>query len=86
MSEIASQVRAAWETTLGHRDFGDDDDFFAVGGHSLLVARIMATLGRHVGRRLSLRMFFDHPTVNLLAEAVSATARPDQAAGQVNAR
>lgn len=71
MSDIADQVRAAWAAALGHHDFGNDDDFFAVGGHSLLVARIMARLGRHVGRRLSLRTFFDNPTVNTLVVAVS---------------
>jgi hypothetical protein len=64
-------VAEAWATALAHRDFGRDDDFFdVVGGHSLLVAGIMAQLSREVGQRLSLRMFFDHPSVNQLAAAL----------------
>ncbi|MEE1784459.1 acyl carrier protein [Streptomyces sp. SP17BM10] len=65
-------VRAGWAAALGRDDFGDEDDFFAVGGHSLLVARIMAGIGRQVGTRLPLRMFFDHPTVADLARALTA--------------
>lgn len=80
-------VRAGWAAALGRDDFGDEDDFFAVGGHSLLVARIMAGLGRQVGTRLPLRMFFDHPTVADLAGALTARglvpgeAREEKGAG-----
>ncbi|MFI9388800.1 condensation domain-containing protein [Kutzneria sp. NPDC052558] len=70
-ADVATLVRTAWSGALRHRSFGDDDDFFAIGGHSLMVARIMAELGRAVGRRLPLRMFFDHPTVSRLSDAIA---------------
>jgi hypothetical protein len=70
-----AEVGAAWAAALKHDKFGPDDDFFdVVGGHSLLVAGIMAQLSRQCGRRLSLRMFFDNPSVNQLAAALDATA------------
>jgi FkbH-like protein len=51
---------------------GIHDDFFALGGHSLLVmqllARIYATLGAHV----AVREFFGAPTVSGLAERIRA--------------
>jgi hypothetical protein len=72
---LHAQVRARWSDALGHDSFADDDDFFEVGGHSLLIAEIMASLGGLVGMRLSLRLFFANPTVNELTDAlVSAGA------------
>ncbi|WP_055631802.1 phosphopantetheine-binding protein [Streptomyces griseoruber] len=86
-TEVAHQVRAAWAAALEHDDFGNEDDFFDVGGHSLLVARIMAQLGTAVGRRLPLRLFFDHPTVDGLARAIGAPgATADAPQTRENAR
>lgn len=68
---LRAQVRARWADVLDHDRFTDDDDFFEVGGHSLLIADIMAQLGAQTGRRLSLRLFFDHPTVNELTDALA---------------
>ena len=70
-ADVLPQVRAAWAGALGHDKFGDNEDFFAVGGHSLMVPRIMAKLGVLVGRRLTLRLFFDHPTVDELGSAIA---------------
>lgn len=67
----APVVRKSWSSAIGHDKFSDDDDFFAIGGHSLLVARIMSGLGGQAGIRLPLRLFFDHPTVNSLAAAIA---------------
>jgi hypothetical protein len=70
--DIVSCVREVWAAALGHTDFADDDDFFTVGGHSLLAARVVAGLGKRIGQRLRMRMFFDNPTVGEFAAAVSA--------------
>ncbi|MGW4905292.1 acyl carrier protein [Streptomyces sp. NPDC004270] len=83
-AEAIREVRAAWTAALGHDAFDDQDDFFDVGGHSLLVARIMARLGEATGGRLPLRLFFDNPTVRGLARAICA--RTDGTDEGVNAR
>lgn len=70
--QLRAQVRAVWADALQHDRFDDDADFFEVGGHSLLIAEIMARLGTLAGTRLSLRLFFDHPTVNELTDALAA--------------
>lgn len=68
---IPGRVREAWSAHLRHHDFGADDDFFDVGGHSVLVAHVMATLTRDLGARLPLRLFFDNPTVAGLSAAIA---------------
>ncbi len=69
---LRAQVRLQWTDALEHDDFGDDEDFFEAGGNSLLVAEIMAALGAQLGVRLALRLFFAHPTVNELSDALAA--------------
>ena len=46
---------------------GDDDDFFELGGDSLLVIKLVARIRRTLGRELSPGDVFDHPTVASLA-------------------
>jgi len=68
-------VRQVWAQVLGATPASAGDDFFAAGGTSLLAVRLTALLRDRLGRELTLRDVFDHPTPGALAEAV-ATASP----------
>jgi aryl carrier-like protein len=72
---LPAAVRAAWAAVLGHQDFGDRDNFFHVGGHSLRAIQLMKGLSRDLGIRLPVRLLFDHPTVHELTEAVHARSQ-----------
>jgi len=48
-----------------------EDDFFAMGGHSLLAARLIAQLNRELEVQLQLRALFESPTVEKLADAIA---------------
>lgn len=69
---LRTHIRAAWVEAFEHDRFDDDDDFFDIGGHSLQAAGIMATLSALAGTRLSLRLFFDHPTVTELTDTLAS--------------
>ena len=49
------------------------DDFFALGGHSLLVAQMTTKLARTLGRAVPMRAGFEHPTVAKLASWVDSS-------------
>ncbi len=51
-----------------------DDNFFEIGGHSLLVARLAERLGEELGRVVSLVDVFQFPTVGALAAHLGAGA------------
>ncbi|MET7370759.1 amino acid adenylation domain-containing protein [Streptomyces sp. NPDC005566] len=53
--------------TLNAERVGRDDDFFALGGHSLLVTRLLARIRSVLGADLRIRDVFDHPTPAALA-------------------
>ena len=58
-------------TTLLHLDsVGIDDNFFMLGGHSLLGTQIIAQISETFGVNLPLRSLFESPTIRLLAEEI----------------
>jgi amino acid adenylation domain-containing protein len=59
---------------LGHEEIGLNDDFFLLGGHSLLGAQLIAKLREMFGVELALRTVFDAPTVVALAEEIERLA------------
>jgi hypothetical protein len=60
-------VAAVWRELLQLDEVGVDDDFFAVGGHSLLAVTLVSRLGAVVDREISLGEFLAAPTIGALA-------------------
>jgi amino acid adenylation domain-containing protein len=56
-----------WQEVLGVRWVGVDENFFALGGHSMLAVRLMAGIERELGRRLPITTLFQASTVESLA-------------------
>ncbi|WP_410874023.1 amino acid adenylation domain-containing protein [Nocardia sp. A7] len=83
--ETADEIAVATVFTevLGARTPGLDDDFFALGGNSLLATRVVHHLREHTGVELTVAAFFADPTVAGLATRISegpATAADMEAA------
>lgn len=56
-------VAEVWQEILGVDRVGADDDFFALGGHSLAAVQIGTRVKSRLGVELDLRAFFENPTV-----------------------
>jgi amino acid adenylation domain-containing protein len=59
-----------WSQVLGVDRVGVYDSFFELGGHSMLAIRLMARIQDAFQVELSLRLFFERPTIAELAVAI----------------
>ncbi|MFI7388118.1 amino acid adenylation domain-containing protein [Streptomyces sp. NPDC049813] len=58
---------ALFDELLGTRGAGVDESFFALGGHSLLVGRLISRVRSVLGAELTIKTVFENPTVAALA-------------------
>nr|WP_245553364.1 non-ribosomal peptide synthetase [Nocardia veterana] len=65
-------VAAVLAETLGVPRVGVDDDFFELGGNSLIATQVVARLGDRLGSRIPVRTVFEASTVRALAERLAA--------------
>jgi surfactin family lipopeptide synthetase A len=61
------QLTQIWEDILNIRPIGIHDNFFEIGGHSLLAVRLMADIQQRFGKNLSLATLFQGATIEKLA-------------------
>ena len=57
------RLKGLWEQLLEVEDIGCEDNFFEVGGHSLLAIRLIDAIDKRFGRSLSIAAFFHAPTI-----------------------
>ncbi|MCP1749196.1 non-ribosomal peptide synthetase [Bradyrhizobium japonicum] len=62
-STLERELLTIWNDVLQRQDIGTEDDFFLLGGHSLLGLRLIARVRGRLGVDLSLRELFDAPTI-----------------------
>ena len=59
-----------WREVLGLRHIGRHDNFFALGGHSLLMTQVLSRVREAFQAELPMRRFFEGPTISALAAAI----------------
>jgi acyl carrier protein len=68
----------AWSEVLGVRRVGIHDDFFDLGGNSILATQLISRLAPHFNVDIPLSSLFDRRTIAGLAELVEQASRPQQ--------
>ncbi|MCI0399448.1 MAG: amino acid adenylation domain-containing protein, partial [Chloroflexi bacterium] len=70
-TQLEQVVAAIWSRVLGVEKVGIHDNFFDLGGHSLLLAQVHSQVQEAVGVPLPLLDLFQYPTVDSLARRLA---------------
>ncbi|MGB0521648.1 MAG: amino acid adenylation domain-containing protein [Flammeovirgaceae bacterium] len=60
-----------WESLLQVKEIGVEQDFFALGGHSLLVSRFIAAIRKQLNIEVPMKALFDFPTIAQFAQYIA---------------
>ncbi|QPG88090.1 non-ribosomal peptide synthetase [Rhodococcus qingshengii] len=74
VTAVQEIVVSVFGDVLGAERVGLDDDFFALGGNSLIATRLAARLGQALDAQVPVRVLFENSTVEGLAVVVQKTA------------
>ncbi|HEY4048056.1 MAG TPA: beta-ketoacyl synthase N-terminal-like domain-containing protein, partial [Acidobacteriaceae bacterium] len=66
--DATAGVLSLWQSVLGLPQVGLDDNFFEVGGTSLLATVLLSRINRALGRDLPIAFIFESPTVRTMAD------------------
>lgn len=67
-SALHKRIVELWENELGHKQFGLDENFFDIGGNSLMIMKIYNEIDNEYPNKFSPTDLFTYHTINKLAE------------------
>ncbi|HHL4080948.1 amino acid adenylation domain-containing protein [Burkholderia sola] len=68
--DVRHALTRIWTECLGHERIAPTDDFFELGGDSLLAGRVLTRIHERLKAELTLDAFFGAPTIDGLARAI----------------
>ncbi len=83
--EVEEQVADVWLELFGVPRIGIHDDFFEIGGHSLLAIQVVSRLRKRLQVELPMPILFEAPTVAQLADHVRQQQGQQESLAEVEA-
>jgi len=71
LSSIEAILMEIWGEFLGSKSIGIEDDFFILGGDSLLAIQLLSAIEARCGITLSFNALYEHPTITQLATFIT---------------
>ena len=69
-SDLEARLLKTVGTLVGSDNISPEDNFFFIGGHSMLAAQLMVRIRQDFGASLTLRQLFQAPTVSALCKEI----------------
>jgi surfactin family lipopeptide synthetase B/lichenysin synthetase B len=82
---LQEQVAAIWGRALGVKKINPDDNFFALGGHSLLGVKMIAEVQAKTGfeEELTLSDLLEFPTLGGFVQHLESLMAPSEESGSI---
>jgi len=74
-TDIEKMIAEVWQEVMGIPQISIFDNFFTIGGRSLVAVQIMARIEKLTGKRLPLATLFQHSTIEKLALRLNVDAK-----------
>lgn len=75
---LEQQLVDIWEKVLDVRPIGTRDNFFEIGGHSLMAVRLCSAINDKLGTSITLSGLFQNLTIESLAQQIQKNRVPDE--------
>ncbi|MBN1928601.1 MAG: amino acid adenylation domain-containing protein [Chlorobiaceae bacterium] len=82
-SELEGRLVEIWEQVLGISPIGIDDNFFDLGGHSLMAVRLCASINEQLQTSLTLSGLFQNLTIETLARQLKKNKPQENLQGTI---
>ncbi|HTQ02920.1 MAG TPA: amino acid adenylation domain-containing protein, partial [Polyangiaceae bacterium] len=82
--ELERELLKIWESVLGAPVRSIKESFFDLGGHSLLVARVLSRVEKSLGVSLPLAVMLESPTIEHLAERIRELRQARRPVGETS--
>jgi thioesterase domain-containing protein/acyl carrier protein len=76
-TETEKVIAGIWQDVLKLKSVGIDDNFFDIGGHSLLAVQIMTRIEKKLAKKFAIATLFTYPTVALLSAFIEKENTPN---------
>lgn len=82
-TELENKISDIWKKLLGLDEVSINDDFFSLGGNSLLITEMVALIGKSIKIEFSFHEFLEEPTIQNLVKLIeknndNASKNPSQ--------
>ncbi len=74
---LESKIAQIWEGVFGIKSIGTQDNFFSLGGDSLLAMRLTAALQKDLQTTFAADIFYKAPTISQLAQLITSLGAND---------
>jgi hypothetical protein len=85
-TEMEKKIAAIWGSVFALDRIGINDNFFDLGGHSILMVQTHNRLQAALGRQISIARMFQHPTISSLAKYLAGDTDAPSAAPMIQDR
>lgn len=71
-STTSKLIKRIWEEELVLNGIDEEDDFFQLGGHSLIAVKVMSKIGKETGVKVPISILFENSTIKALTKVIDS--------------
>ncbi|MFH0891595.1 MAG: amino acid adenylation domain-containing protein, partial [Candidatus Falkowbacteria bacterium] len=70
-TDTEKKIASVWQEVLGYKEIDINDNFFEIGGNSLMIIRVQAAIKRQLNVDVAIAELFNRVTIRTLADCLS---------------